>query len=89
MDEHAELLNHPHVSLREAAELCGVDRKTIRRWHRAGRIRLFKIVGRARVPVADLERLVEPGKRPEKEPARVRKSQSAWTQRVLEELGVR
>jgi len=46
------------VSLREAAELVGLSKATLRRLAAAGRLRLVRIGGKNLVPLADLHRLV-------------------------------
>jgi excisionase family DNA binding protein len=46
------------VSLREAAELVGLSKATLRRLAAAGRLRLIRVGGKNIVPLADIHRLV-------------------------------
>jgi excisionase family DNA binding protein len=53
---------HPEwVSLQEAAEYCGVDYRTIRRWIAAGHLNGTRVGPKLiKVDVAELDRLVQP-----------------------------
>jgi molybdopterin-binding protein len=60
MEHRAKLLFMPEsYRIGEAAKLLGVRVETIRRWDRAGRIRLQRTTGRQRlVPAAEVARLL-------------------------------
>lgn len=51
------------ISPKEAARRLGVSAETIRDWIRDGRLRASKLTRRTiRIPVADVERLIEGGR---------------------------
>lgn len=85
-----ELLHLPHVKTNEAATMCGVNRKTIGRWIRSGKVRGFRLGRCRRVPVEDLEGLVERVQL-QREPAKAQRgdrAREAETKRILKDHGV-
>lgn len=47
------------LTVAEAAVALGCSIDTIRRWARQGRLRLYRVSGGLRVPVGEVERLLE------------------------------
>lgn len=55
-----------YLTVKEAAEMLGVSRITIRRYTMTGKLAEIRLPsGHRRIPRADVERLIEEGKRKE------------------------
>lgn len=78
------------VRLAEAARLLGIDRRTLRRWIGAGRLRATKPGRCVLVFLADVKAILEEGQvetsRPRVERRAGRQQRDAWLRRALKGL---